>query len=131
LKVAALLDSDAAGERAAQQEMLVHTLGNKGILRTKDAYEGAVKNPEAEDLLRSTLVQVAKNDLGWDVVVTAAAQPSRPIVDIFEEKIDKFSKYRLAKAYLRWTRDHGANDLSDDERRQWKKLIESINAALK
>ena len=35
LKVAALLDSDAAGEQAAQQENLVHALGNKNILRTK------------------------------------------------------------------------------------------------
>jgi len=36
LKVAALLDSDAAGDQAAQQENLVHALGNKNILRTKD-----------------------------------------------------------------------------------------------
>jgi len=34
LKVAALLDSDAAGDHAAQQETLIHTLGNKIILRT-------------------------------------------------------------------------------------------------
>jgi predicted ATPase/energy-coupling factor transporter ATP-binding protein EcfA2 len=131
LKVAALLDSDTAGDQAAQQDVLVHTLGNKAILRTKDAYDGIVKHPEVEDLLRSTLVQVAKNDLGWDVAATAAAQPARPIVDIFTAEIADFSKYRLAKAFLRWTRDHEAKELSDDERRQWKKLIEAINAALK
>ena len=34
LKVAALLDSDAAGEQAAQQEILVNTLKNKNVLRT-------------------------------------------------------------------------------------------------
>ena len=67
LKVAALLDSDAAGEQAAQQDVLVHTLGNKAILRTKDAYGGAVKRPEIEDMLGATLVQVAKGDLHWDV----------------------------------------------------------------
>jgi hypothetical protein len=34
LKVAALLDSDSAGNQAAQQDVLVHTLGNKAVLRT-------------------------------------------------------------------------------------------------
>ena len=130
MKVAALLDSDAAGEQAAQQDVLVRTLGNKAILRTKDAYDGPVKGPEVEDMLRSTLVQVAKNDLGWDVVGMAAAQPSRAIVNVFSTMVPHFSKYRLAKAFLRWTRNHGAADLPEDERRQWKKLIEAVNAAL-
>lgn len=131
LKVAALLDSDAAGDQAANQEVLVHTLGNKNILRTKDAYRGPVSHPEIEDILRSTLVNLAKDKLGWDVVATATAQPARPIVDIFEAEVPGFSKYRLAKAFLRWTRDHKAGDLTGDERLQWTKLIEAINAALK
>jgi hypothetical protein len=131
LKVAALLDSDSAGDQAAQQDVLVHSLGNKAILRTKDAYDGTVKRPEVEDMLRDTLVQVAKSDLGWDITATAAAQPGRAIVDIFAAEIANFSKYRLAKAFLRWTRDHEASELSEDERRRWKKLIEAINAALK
>ncbi|SUC46503.1 Uncharacterised protein [Providencia stuartii] len=38
LKVAALLDSDNAGDQAAKQEVLVHRLGNKRILRTSDFY---------------------------------------------------------------------------------------------
>ncbi|HAF03388.1 MAG TPA: OLD family endonuclease, partial [Spartobacteria bacterium] len=63
LKVAALLDSDMAGDQAAYQEILVHTLGNKAVLRTKDAYSGAVEKPAVEDLLRKTLIDVAKNDL--------------------------------------------------------------------
>ena len=46
LKVAALLDSDAAGDAAATVDTLVHTLGNKNILRTLDAYSGDVKRPE-------------------------------------------------------------------------------------
>ena len=71
LKVAALLDSDAAGEQAARQDVLVHTLGNKRILRTKDAYDGTVKTPEIEDTLRDTLVQIARSELGWDVRATA------------------------------------------------------------
>jgi energy-coupling factor transporter ATP-binding protein EcfA2 len=130
LKVAALLDSDAAGDQAATQDVLVHTLGNKAILRTKDAYIGDVKRPEVEDMLRSTLLGLAKGQLGWDITPTAAAQPARPIVDIFEAEVTGFSKYRLAKAFLRWTRDHKAGDLTGDERLQWKKLIEAVNIAL-
>lgn len=36
LKVAAVLESDNAGNQATQQEILVHRLGNKMILRTSD-----------------------------------------------------------------------------------------------
>ena len=70
LKVAALLDSDAAGDQASQQDTLIHTLGNKKILRTRDCYSGKVTKPEIEDLLRETLVKVALDDLGWDVTAT-------------------------------------------------------------
>ena len=126
LKVAALLDADAAGDNAAKQEELVHTLGNKRILRTKDAYAGAVRRPEIEDLLRTTLIKAAKDELGWDVGVTATAQPARPIVDIFKEQLAEFSKYKLAKAYVRWTRSHQAGDLSPDETAAWAKLIGTI-----
>lgn len=131
LKVVALLDSDAAGDQAAQQDTLVHTLGNKKILRTKDSYSGKVAKPEIEDLLRETLIQVALDDLGWDVRATAAAQPARPIVDIFTAEVADFSKYRLAKAFLRWAREHDASDLSVDERSQWTALVGAVNKALK
>lgn len=131
LKIAALLDSDSAGEQAAQQENLVHTLGNKAILRTKDVYSGSVAKPEIEDLLRDTLVKVAKSDLGWDVVDTATKQPGRPIVEIFASKVSDFSKYKLAKAFLRWARTHDASDLTSHEITQWTALIDRINKALK
>ena len=130
-KVAALLDSDNAGDQAAKQETLVHTLGNKGILRTKDAYTGPVANPEIEDLLRETLVKIAKEALGIDVSAEAAAQPNRAIVDLFSAASSDFSKYKLAKAYIRWTRDNSASDLSSVELAQFKALIEKINKALK
>ena len=131
LKVAALLDSDAAGDQAAQQDTLVHTLGNKKILRTKDSYTGKVSKPEIEDLLRETLVKVALDDLAWDVTAKAAAQDGRPIVDVFGAEVAAFSKYKLAKAFLRWARTHEASDLTADERSQWKALIDAINKALK
>ena len=130
LKVAALLDSDAAGDQAAEQDTLVHTLGNKKILRTKDSYPGMVTKPEIEDMLRETLVKVALDDLGWDVASTAAAQESRPLVNVFAAEIADFSKYRLAKAFLRWAREHEASDLTDGERKQWMTLIATINKAL-
>ena len=133
LKVAALLDSDAAGNAAAQVDTLVHTLGNKNILRTADAYTGAVNHPEIEDLLRDTLIDVAKTDLGWDIAVIANQQTARPIVDIFTKEIGKgtFSKYHLAKAFLRWTQGHKAADLTDVERNSWVELIKRVNRALR
>ncbi len=110
LKVAALLDSDAAGDQAAQQDTLVNALGNKRILRTKDYYKGAVAKPEIEDLLSETLLEVAKSDLGWDGKADAAAHPTMSVVDALNKAAGlRFSKYKLAKAFLRWTRNSFRN----------------------
>jgi predicted ATP-dependent endonuclease of OLD family len=130
LKVAALLDSDAAGDQAAQQENLVHTLGNKNILRTKD-YHAEVGHAEIEDLLRDTLVAVVKNEYSNDTSAIVKSQASRPIIDILSTEIADFSKYKLAKAYVRWTRGNGAKDLSDKERSEWATLFQNINKVLK
>lgn len=131
LKVAALLDTDNAGNQAAEQDTLVHTLGNKRILRTQDFLNTSVKAAEIEDLLRETLVSVAKDQLGWDVAKKAAEQAGRPLVSIFESEVSDFSKYKLAKAFLKWSRDKGAEALTDQELEQWSKLITSVNSALK
>jgi len=131
LKVVALLDSDAAGETAALQDVLVHKLGNKNILRTKDVYQGDVQKTEIEDLLRDTLVKIASSELKWDVSKPATEQQNRPIIEIFTNEIEDFSKYKLAKAFLRWTREHQASDLTSQEREQWQKLIKKINKVLK
>lgn len=131
LKVSALLDSDAAGEQAANQDILVQKIGQKNILRTKDFYSGEVHTPEIEDMLRETLVKIAKELCGWDVASTATSQNKRPLVDIFNSETDNFSKYKLAKAFLKWCNTHSAIDLSEVEREQWKKLITKINLSLK
>lgn len=131
LRVAALLDSDNAGDTAAKNDVLVHTLGNKNILRTADVYQGAATKPEIEDLLRDTLVAIARDELGWDVTKAASAKPNRAIVDVFASEIPDFSKYRLAKAYVRWTRAGEASDLAAEERQQMTALITGINKALK
>lgn len=130
LKIAALLDSDASGDQAAQQENLVHTLGNSNILRTKD-YCNGISKPEIEDLLKETLITVAKAEYGKDVKSIADANPSRPIVDVFAKEIKDFSKYKLAKAYIKWTKTNDATKLTIHETEQWKKLIQAINKALK
>lgn len=129
LKVAALLDSDAAGDQAAQQSTLVHTLRNKNILRTKD-YVPGVAHTEIEDLLRETLVQIVKDEHNIDVTALATSQPSRSIVDIFMQQVPNFSKYKLAKAYVRWTRSHETKDLKAVEIEQFKKLFQTINKVL-
>lgn len=130
MKIAALLDSDAAGDQAAQQENLIHTLGNSNILRTKDYCIGIAK-PEIEDLLRETLIAVAKIEYKKDVKKIADANPNRPIIDIFSKEIKDFSKYKLAKAYIRWTKTNDVQKLTTSEIDQWKKLIQTINKALK
>ena len=130
MKVAALLDSDAAGDQAAQQENLVHTLGNKNILRTKDFCSNVLK-PEIEDLLRETLITIVKTDFGVDVKAVSDANPTRPIVDIFTKEVTGFSKYKLAKSFVRWTRNNDASALDTDEVIAWTKLIQAINKALK
>lgn len=132
LKVAALLDSDTAGDQAAHQDTLVHTLGNKNILRTKDVYKGPVQRPEIEDLLRATLLRVAVDDLGWaDATTQAAAQSDRPVTEVMADVVGSdFSKYRLAKAFLRWSRSHSSPDLATEEQANWISLIGAVNKAL-
>lgn len=132
LKVAALLDSDNAGDQAAQQEVLVHRLGSKRILRTSDYAVPKIQHAEVEDLLRYTLAEVAKSDLGWNITLALGNAASKPIVDIFQKQIGKdFSKYKLAKAFLRWSRDHTVADLASHEVEGCTNLINAINAALK
>ncbi|WP_425513616.1 ATP-dependent nuclease [Akkermansia muciniphila] len=131
LKIAALLDSDAEGELAAKQDTLVNALGSKRILRTKDSYAGQVAAPEIEDILRETLLTIAKEECGWDAISLAQTQVKRPVVNILESVAKKdFSKYKLSKAFIRWSREHELNDLKTDEITQAEKLIEKINKAL-
>ena len=131
LKVAALLDSDAEGDLAAKQDTLVNALGNKRILRTKDVYQGEVAKVEIEDILRETLLVIAKEQLGWDATEIAEKQPKRPIVEIFTAVVkNDFSKFKLAKAFIRWTREHSLADLTANEITCAENLISKVNKAL-
>ena len=75
-------------------------------------------------------MRVAISDLGWDVEAKATSQPERGILAICSDEISGFSKYKLAKAFLRWARAHEADDLTEAECRSWTKLIKLINVAL-
>ncbi|WP_210751688.1 ATP-dependent nuclease [Nocardiopsis alborubida] len=130
LRAAALLDSDQAGDTAAKQDELVRLLTQKRILRTKDYCDTAIRRPEIEDLLRETLVLVARDELGWDVTATAAAQPARPVVDIFSKEITGFSKYKLVRAFIHWIAAHEVTDLTAQEQEGATKLLADINKAL-
>lgn len=129
LKVAALLDADSAGDQAAQQENLVHTLGNKNILRTKDYCD--VGKAEIEDLLRVTLASIVKSEYGVDLTEKVTSQSNRPVVELFSKEIDNFSKYKLAKAYIRWTQNHTVENLNSEEADQWAQLFDTVNKVLK
>lgn len=130
LKVAALLDSDQAGDNAAKQDELVRLLGGKKLLRTKDYCDPVVPRAEIEDLLRASLVQVAKDELGWDVSASTMGQPGRPVVDIFTKEIRGFSKHKLARAFIRWLGTRELTDLSAAEQASVVKLLADVNRAL-
>lgn len=130
LKVAALLDSDQAGDRAASQDELVAMLEKKRLLRTKDFAVGSVKGPEIEDLLRDTLVIIAKERCGWDVEQIATDQPERRVVDILKKEAAGFSKFKLARAFLSWLGEHGFEGLTEGEQEAVKKFFAAVNKAL-
>jgi energy-coupling factor transporter ATP-binding protein EcfA2 len=129
--VAALFESSSAAEEAAQQEILARLLGHRGIVRIRDAYAGKLKTPQIEDLLRSTLIKVAKEHLNWDISAEAAASPEQAVTEVFASHATGFSRYKLAKAYLQWTSKHEATELEADERAQWFNLMGRINSALR
>lgn len=130
LKVAALLDSDRAGDDVAKQEVLVHTLKQKAIFRTKDFLFETIEKSEIEDLLRETLVELVRSEYEVDVKAAFEKQSDKPTVDILAKEIKDFSKYKLAKAFLRWSRDHDASHLSKTEVEQFEKLFAAVNKAL-
>jgi hypothetical protein len=77
------------------------------------------------------VIDVAKADLGWDVAAAAAAAPAQGIVSIFEHAITDFSKYKLAKAFLRWTRGHTLADFRAHEREAFAQMFAYVSKVLK
>jgi len=52
-------------------------------------------------------------------------------VDIFSDKIADFSKYRLAKSFIKWSEKNKFSDLKPEEIQGSIDLIDRINKALK
>ncbi|SUC46504.1 Uncharacterised protein [Providencia stuartii] len=91
-----------------------------------------IDKAEIEDLLRDTLVQIAKDELNWDITTSFSGAIDKPIINIFQKEIGKdFSKYKLAKAFLKWSRDHSITNLTKNEIQGCTNLINAINSALK
>lgn len=130
LKVVALLDSDQAGDNAANQDSLVNSLGHRGILRTIDFAAGEVGNPETEDLLRDTLQVAAKAEFGFDLF-SEDTPPSKSMATIIKSHKPTISKNKLAKAFVKWCRDHSYDDLSEHEKAQWSGLFAKVRSRLK
>ena len=130
-RVAVVVGADDAPERAAQRARLGEVLGDKQLLSAADGYEGPVARPGIEDMLHHTLVSVGRT-LGWDAGPQAdQGWGARPVVrSLADAAGPSFSASLLAKAYLAWARDHGAGDLSAEERVAWMKFVEKVNQAL-
>lgn len=129
LKVAALLDSDSAGDLAAEQEALWQLLSTKRILRTGD-HISVVQHAEIEDLLRQTLAQIARDELGWDSVETVQSQPTRPLMEVLVAEHPGASKWKLSRAFAKWLSANGTAALDDSEREAWRSLSTAVNKAL-
>lgn len=129
LKVAALLDSDASGDLSDAQDTLVNSLGNKNILRTKDYIDG-IENTRIEDMIRGTLVKVVQSEWELDLAEKVNSQSSRSIVDILSEEINDFSKFKLAKAFVKWASTNSVNDMASEELDNLEKLAQEVNMVL-
>ena len=105
-------------------------LDKKRILRTKDFAPGTVKGPEIEDLLRETLVKVARDRCDWDVEQVAALQPQRRLVEILTKEVTGFSELKLARAFMTWLGEKGFEALTADEQEAVQKFFTTTNKAL-
>lgn len=130
LKVAALLDSDVGGDTAAKDETMSHLLGKGGVFRIGDFIDTEVKNPEVEDLLRETLSKIVEAETGTKPP-EFDTQPKRGVVSVMSKAATPIKKYHLAKAFLRWARENGPDNLSAGEREAWTKIFEAVNKSLK
>lgn len=131
INVSVLFDSDGEGVSASKDIALNHMVGSKNILLVGNFIpKGKVKYPEIEDLLRDTLVKIAQSDsaLGIDIADVASSKKGERIVDLFESQDpEKFSKYRISKAFKRWASKHTHTDLTEAEARNCQALLEAVN----
>ncbi|MDR1036899.1 MAG: AAA family ATPase [Deltaproteobacteria bacterium] len=131
LRTVALFDSDGAGDQASVGGEMVNLLGRDRILRVRNFYSGAVKAVEIEDLLRVTLVSLAKSRLNIDITQEATKRKEDPITNIFNCKTKRpFKKTTLATAFARWAQNSSLTDLTKGEQAACISLVGAINRAL-
>jgi hypothetical protein len=131
LHVTALSDSLSETHRR-DQERLINAVGAKHVMRSKDFTDGSIDMPTIEDLMRKTLANIAKSELGWDVVQYVASMPSTPILKIFDDRMgSEYSRSKLAKAFMNWARPKidGFSMLDAEEQKRFKNLFAEINAS--
>lgn len=129
LKIVALLDSDGAGDKAANEEILVYTVGNKNILRVADFCSNEIQGSEVEDIIRNTLFKIFSN-YSENKISEEDRKSSKSLVDILKKTDKNFSKYKLAKEFLKWSKEHSIDDLEENEKNNCQKLVDTINRRL-
>ena len=104
------------------------------ILRAQNLKIAALLDSDAEGELaakQDTLVNALGSKCGWDATQIGQEQAKRPVANVIESVAKgNFSKYKLAKAFIRWSREHDLNDLQMNEITQAENLIGKINKAL-
>jgi len=130
-RVAVMSDS-LSGTHERDRERLLNVVGTEHVIRSKDIADQRIDMPTIEDLMRNTLISVARSELYWDVSHAVQSMPEVPILRIFEEKVKDYSRMRLAKAFMSWARPkiNAFSMLEEDERERFKTLIGTINRAL-
>jgi hypothetical protein len=129
LRVTAFSDSLSENHKR-DRDKLINAVGAKHIIRTRDLMDQAMDMPTFEDLIRNTLLNVAKSELGWDAVQYAASRPNTPILKIFDERMgSEYSRTKLAKSFMNWSRPKldGFGLLDADEQKRLKALMAEIN----
>ncbi|MCL2785974.1 MAG: AAA family ATPase [Methanomassiliicoccaceae archaeon] len=133
LRVTAFSDSLSESQKK-DQGRLINSVGAKHILRSRDFIDRDIEMPTFEDLIRNTLVTVAKSELGWDVSQHAASMPNVPILRIFDERMgNEYSRTKLTKAFMAWARPKidAFSTLEQDEQKRMKDLMAEINSTFK
>ena len=133
LSVAVLSDSLSEAHRR-DQERLINAVGAKHVIRSKDFADPAIEVPTVEDLMRKTLANIARTELGWDVQQYVDSMPETPILKIFDDRMgNEYTRAKLAKAFMNWARPKidGFSMLDGEEQKRFARLFSEINASLK
>ncbi|MCL1984054.1 MAG: ATP-binding protein [Methanomassiliicoccaceae archaeon] len=131
LHVTALSDSLSESHRR-DQDKLVNAVGARHVMRSKDFIDQNINMPTIEDLMRNTLVGVARSELGWDVAQYVSSMPNTPILKIFDDRMgSEYSRVKLTKAFMNWARSktEGFALMEADEQKRFKNLMAEINGS--